>query len=532
MRRHVVHTLLAAAAVAAGACAARAPGPPLERPPGATVALAPAGAGVAASEADRGGALEGHAPAPEAARADAGDVADERGSGAPLDVAASAAAVDGPLRYPLGAVHSPVTERVAARMREILASRGERRLDVFMKAGASETADRRYLRCFWGDPRSIWQIDLGEREDLRATLEQLQGGRAGRESPFLRDSVAVRVGHSAGWAASGSPPPVVAEARATEAAWALVAFGTNDLSRTAPAAALQTYFRRLHRLLAALEGEGVAPIVVGNGPRNDAKVARAWAPAYSLAARAVAEERQVPFVDLIAATSTLPGRGLVKDGVHGTGWVHETAGPQPCVLTAEGLQHHYNVRNLVSLEALDRARRALAGDSAPLGPAPLRPVAGEGGRAAPYEVDAVPFLHRGTTRGGERPVEDYEGCAPDASPSGPERLYRLVLEGPAALRVVVVSAEDVDVDLRVVAGSAGGPCRASDTRAVEGTFEAGAWTLAVVTFVDRGGRESPGDYALIVTPCAADDDACRGRLAAAEDGGGGDEDTSRSADGS
>lgn len=129
-------------------------------------------------------------------------------------------------------------------------------------------------------------------------------------------------------------------------------------------------------------------------------------------------------------------------------------------------------------------------------------------------------------------MEDYEGCAPDASPSGPERLYRLVLEGPAALRVVVVSAEDVDVDLRVVAGSAGGPCRASDTRAVEGTFEAGAWTLAVVTFVDRGGRESPGDYALIVTPCAADDDACRGRLAAAEDGGGGDEDTSRSADGS
>ena len=68
--------------------------------------------------------------------------------------------------------------------------------------------------------------------------------------------------------------------------------------------------------------------------------------------RHIAEQKRVPLMDLWLRLSMLPQYGLGSDGIH------PTAYKDGCDFSATGLQHGYNQRNLLLIEALARMERA------------------------------------------------------------------------------------------------------------------------------------------------------------------------------
>src|SRR5262249_47411877 len=72
----------------------------------------------------------------------------------------------------------------------------------------------------------------------------------------------------------------------------------------------------------------------------------------------IAQTRGVPLIDLNAALAPLPRQGLVADGIH-LAAAHVGGAPHPCWFSDGALSSGMNVRNLVTLQALDRARRFL-----------------------------------------------------------------------------------------------------------------------------------------------------------------------------
>jgi hypothetical protein len=402
--------------------------------------------------------------------------------------------------YPPGRTHSPITAWAADRLRQIAATRADRFEDVFMKVGASSTVSTNTLHCFAGD-----DVELGAHARLDPTLQFHLGGDASGTTPFDRVTLAAQSGQSAGWANEGDPSPLRAELDALSPRVALVHYGANDMGLGATYdAALQTFYGEMSTLLDTLEDEGVIPILFGITRRADDESADRWVATWNATIRGLAQSRQTPFVDLHHAIDPLPGHGLATDGLH-----LEAYEGGACILDDAGLQHGYNVRNLVALEALDRAAAVLVDDvDAIEDPGPER--VGTGTQADPILVDpdALPFADARDTAAASASRIDLYGCA-ESDESGPEIWYRIELAEPRRLRVVVLDREGVDVDVHVLddTGDPAGGCIARDDRIVELPLQAGTWHVVVDTWSDAGGPLA-GAYLLLVVECDPGDDAC------------------------
>jgi hypothetical protein len=174
----------------------------------------------------------------------------------------------------------------------------------------------------------------------------------GPKSSFNRTSLSATVGWLTGQVLGGAPSFLDREIAAVKPAFAVVMLGTND---NRPAG-LPIFTRNLAEVLDRTLAAGVIPLVSTIPPRDDSALAEARVVEINAAIRALAESRQVPLMDLHAALLPLPQHGLVRDGIHlSTIWEHDA--PRPCRFTPEGLQKGMNVRNLLVLAALDRARR-------------------------------------------------------------------------------------------------------------------------------------------------------------------------------
>lgn len=411
------------------------------------------------------------------------------GGEAPIDV--------GPELYPAGRVHSPVTAHVAARLEEIVASSPSSPADVFMKVGGSSTVSRSTLFCFDGDA-----VDLAAHDELEETLAFYLGGDAAGTSPFARESLAAEVGRSASWAISGDPSPMASEIAAVDPRVALVHYGTNDMGGGATyESALVAFYGNLGALVEGLEAQGIVPILFGITRRGDSDAAQHWVSAFNATIRATAQRLQTPFVDLYFAIDPLEGHGLSGDGLH-----LEAYDEGACVLDDAGLEHGYNVRNLVALEALDRVRR-MAFDDAPPFDDPGPRLEGDGDAGSPWRIDALPFAHTADTTAGARLVDAYPACGSDADESGPELVYRLELDAPRRIRAIVLDRDGVDVDLHLLA-SEGDECIARGHHTVEAALDAGSYSLVVDSWVGADGIERAGEYTLVVVECDDDDEAC------------------------
>jgi hypothetical protein len=423
---------------------------------------------------------EGDASVDAGARADAGPDAglepDARvDGGRPRD-----AAVLGPVLYPADRRHSPLVPELVDGLRAVAVVEPALADDVFMKVGDSITVSRAFLHCFDGT-----RVDLDGRplEDTR--LRFLAGDAAGT-SPYRRESLSAIVGWSASQALAGDPSPLAQEHAALRPRYAVVMFGTND-SGYRP---LESFGRDLWTIVDQLRARGTIPLVSTIPPRDDSAEVDARVPLYNLAIRAVAQGRGVPLVDYHRELSPLPDHGLATDGVH------PSATSGGCVLDETGLQRGYNVRNLLTLEQLDRATRALGGEALDVEAPRLR---GEGSADDPYLVDALPFALMGdTASSSERSIDTY-ACAPTTREDGPERVHRLELERPARVTAVALSARGVDVDVHVLAGAvAPEACLARDNREVTLELDAGTYYVVVDTWADASGATQPGEYLLLV----------------------------------
>lgn len=253
------------------------------------------------------------------------------------------------------AIHSPMTAAMVARLRAVLAgSRGAK--DTFIKVGDSNTANPSFLSCLAGR-----DVQLGERASLEATRRFFSARRLdGLHGSFDRTSIAATSGWITRQALAGDPSPLMREIAATTPAFAVVMLGTNDNR----ANGMDAFVEALPRVVDGLLARGVIPLLSTIPPRADAPAMRARVPEYNRVIRALAESRRIPLMDLYGALLPLPKHGLVRDGIHlASAWKH--GAPQPCHFTPDALQHGMNMRNLVVLEALDRARRFLVEGESP-----------------------------------------------------------------------------------------------------------------------------------------------------------------------
>lgn len=385
--------------------------------------------------------------------------------------------------YPHGTTQSPLTPSVAAHLRELM-ERGDLEDDVFSKIGASATVNRNFLRCFAGP-----NVDLAGREHLRDTLEHFDGGSP---NPFRRRSESATVGWHAGRAVWGSPSPLAEEVRHADPRFGVVMYGTNDIELGRP---LQ-YAELMTRLVRMLELRGVIPVLTTIMPRDDDEGADRVVRLYNAVVRGVAQRHRVPMIDYHRELAALPDHGLASDELHPN--VHFVDGnPRGCDFGPEGLEHGYNIRNLITLEALDRLRRVVLEGEGPPDRAP-EPPSGAGSIGDPIEM-ALPFSHAGdTSRSPHELLDSYEACDADQDESGPEYVYHLSLDEPARVYAMALDEDDVDVDLHVMELGPRGPrCVARADTTLEVELDAGDHYFVVDTYVDRDGDAQAGEFMFV-----------------------------------
>lgn len=347
----------------------------------------------------------------------------------------------GPVRYPWAALHSPITESLAAQLRATHLKNAALRANVFAKVGDSVTESTHALTCF-ATPRR----ESRSHPEYGPLIARFASGDAGGVNPFRRESFAAKAGWSAWQALSGRNSPLSRELNELLPSYALVQFGTND----AQVGSLFFFADRMFDITDYLLARGTIPILFTIMPRLGDEPAALRVPWYNVAIRAVAQARQVPLVDYHAALSSLPGYGLSSDGVHPSAY-RGAHGVDACDLSDRALRSGFNVRNLLALQALQRVTRAL--EAAPeFEPDRVDATIGSGSAADPVRVPQLPFLDTmvGPGLGIGPPAEEPDGCANQRRPIGTETWYRIEFGRRATLRVIEFDRGAVAFDVRLV----------------------------------------------------------------------------------
>jgi hypothetical protein len=346
-----------------------------------------------------------------------------------------------PARYPFDRTHSPIDVSVVARLRAIAGENPGLRADAFAKVGDSITASTDFLHCFQSPAKTV----LGEHSALASVIERFRA-----TGSFDRASDAARIGWSAWKVVVGSPSPLEREIAANEPRFALVQYGTNDIQL----GQIHRFADNLFEIVDRLGARGTIPILFTIPARRDSAEANLWVPRYNAVIRGIAQARQVPLVDYHRELSSRPNSGLAKDGIHPSTFQGKH-GRNACALEPRGLEHGYNLRNLLALQALDRALRALEGET-------LDPPASASDDAR--TVTRLPFIDAPSFASGA--TAEAAGCG--SEPSRPRVEYRLRLEHAVSLRATGFDRRG-EVDLLL---ETGGTCKRA-ARAIQARLAPG-----------------------------------------------------------
>lgn len=410
----------------------------------------------------------------------------------------------GETRYPPGETHSPLSCAVVSHLVDLRRKGASRDPRYFMKVGDSISAGAEFMGCFEDEALHLRESDLGE---LLDTWQWFRAATREGHSPYARRSLAAEVSRTASWALAGTPSPWRAELAVANGAYALIMFGTNDLHYGGPDADLSLkfpwMFRHIRALIDDIERQGVIPIVSSIPPYRGAYTRLIpLVDPYNAILRALAESRRIPFVDYGERMKSLPKAGLRDDGIHPS-----ARHGRLCDFGTEGLRYGFPLRNLLTLEALDRVRRATQDPkpeqtaSAATAAAPL---VGEGTSAAPYRVDDLPFSLLRPWRHAEGALRPWMAC--EGAPPSAEHRYRLTLPQARALRVMVVAGDDTDLDLAWFHPRPRQGCIQASHMRWEGVFPAGVHEFSVFSRNTRPQRE----YVFAVVPCDAGEPDCQG----------------------
>lgn len=398
-----------------------------------------------------------------------------------------------PERYPFDRVHSPISMYVADEMRAIAAA-VDADPAVFAKVGGTISSTLNFLQCFAVDAAIQ---DLPLEPSLMATIAHFRAVDLGGVTAWNRPSKATVPAATSDALLTGMPPPIATEVGEIKPRFAHVLIGTHDLDKAQPEALWQ-FADNLADAVDGMIGAGVVPIVSTLPRRTDKPETDALLPRYNAVVRAVAQGRQIPLLDLNLAISQLPMSGLGADGMDLSVFVSADV-DRPCHFSEAALKFGYNTANLEALRALDRARQVVV-DQTPFIDPPGPGLVGDGSPDDPIRVPSLPFVDlRSTTDSPSDAIDSYAGaCDKTKDESGPERLYRLDIVEPVAIRVMVFDRGMVDVDVHVLSDATPGTCIKRDDRVVTGPLPEGTYYIAIDSFggVVPGGAS--GEYMLVV----------------------------------
>lgn len=389
-----------------------------------------------------------------------------------------------PALYDPDLVHSPITPYVAQNLRAIAERNPDLHNDVFAKIGDSLTVNTGFLHCFASSP------DLNTHSDFRSTADYFRAGLADTTNPYVRESLAAGVGWSASKVLT-APSLLDAELSATSARYGLVMFGTNDIGDGS--GNIHTYGANLLTIADQMIASGTIPVFTSIPPRADNPTADAAVPRFNAVARAVAQSRQIPFINLAQTWAEQPARGLLNDGIHLNSF------QQGCNFNETGLQYGHNARNLATLEQLHRLHSLLDLDA----PAPdlsSEPLHGDGSSSDPILIPSLPFVDsRNTGTGGQSVIDAYPGCNATQNESGNEFIYRFQTEHPIRVRAFVIVRTPTDVDVHLLDHTAtGAGCLARHDREVIYDLAPGTYHFALDTFVSANGNINSGEFLFIL----------------------------------
>ncbi|MEM9492055.1 MAG: SGNH/GDSL hydrolase family protein [Myxococcota bacterium] len=432
---------------------------------------------------------------------------DEDAGAAPSDAGADSpdgGPDPGPTRaelYSADTTQSPLTPHVAANLRQIAALVPDARGDVFAKIGDDSTASSNFLRCFGsgviapGPSQDPGSIDLDGRDHLQPTIARLRDGDADGSDPFQRASLAAAPGWTAQDLLSGDPAPLDREYAALSPRFAMIMLGTNDVDDRA----FYDFGNDLRSLVEHTTAAGIIPILSSVMPRDDSPAADAEVVRFNAITRGVAQAAQIPFIDLHRELAALPDHGLGEDLIRPSVYRNASDQPVPCAFANDALQYGYNLRNLLSIEALDRVVRVVE-DDAPAPDSSQRTLAGAGLSYDPFVIGELPFAHAADTgQSSSRMIDRYDGCGANQNESGPEYIYRFDVDRAMTVRAMVIDRDGADIDVHLMRdGIAGEFCVQRNHRAITGELEPGTYYFNLDTFVTSGGTELVGEYMFVL----------------------------------
>lgn len=384
--------------------------------------------------------------------------------------------------YSTDQIHSPIDGQLAERLRSI-AEVAAQRENVFAKGGDSILASDANLNCFSGNNIQLRPSD----NHLAATLKHFLAGDTAGSNPFGRDSDFATCCVKSDWGLQHAAD----EIDTISPRYAVFMFGTNDV-RVEEGLDLREYAVNMLGITDFFIDRGVIPILMSIPVRLDS---RPQIPRYNLMVRAIAQGRQVPFVDFNLATRTLPDHGLY-DGIHPSVLNDEES--DACVFTGKGLMYGYNVLNLLILEALHRARLAREVAFGPDANTPV--ISGNGTHTDPFVIDRLPFTDMRDTRiTKQRWIKHYGACDNDSVTTGAEYYYRLDLDVPTQVRLIPVSSPPASIRVYVLRDKpVGGACIQVTSRKATVSLDVGTWFFSVDTGVDADGVEQAGEYMFVI----------------------------------
>lgn len=282
----------------------------------------------------------------------AGSVVDVRGACADLPI------IDAP---PQPAeiellVNTPVLPTIGEHAREIFAQGQQlgNNPDVFTKVGDCNTDSPFFLA-----PFDLDYYDLGPYDELQPTIDYFAGW-------FAHESQAGQIGYNAHtmlnslWAdpelcrVEAGEGPLACEYRLVKPSAAVMMFGPNDMLNLTEAEFAET----LRSIVELSLDSGVIPILTTFTWHRDARWHKALA--FNAAVVEVAQEYDVPLINLWRAAQDLPNYGLMTDYTHLT-----DSGPHTkIVFTGEEEVYGHPLRNLLTLQVLDMLRTEML-DPAP-----------------------------------------------------------------------------------------------------------------------------------------------------------------------
>ncbi len=377
------------------------------------------------------------------------------------------------VRYASDRTHSPITAAIATTIRAIASAAADRNDDMFMKVGDSITESFAVMACF-----ADGTVELAGRTDLQPTIDFYRSARISGASPcgeewcrgsstaLDRASYAAQGGATADFPLASSPLPLDQEDAAIRPRIALVQFGTNDATLITTAADVDgfvTFHDRMHALVDSLTSRGIVPVLYTIPPYVAPRPGFANVPTMNAIIRVIAQGRAIPLIDFERELMPLPDYGL-WDGTHPK---VEFGG---CVFTSAGLQYGYNVRNLISMQALARVKHVLDGGGALDSGSS---VSGAGSASSPFAVDGLPFV--------------------DAHETGP-KTYRLEILSSTRVRFLALMRRG----RATVAVTNGATLVAAGNAIVHATLPAGAYDITV----------SGGAFGFVVVRCDSADATC------------------------